>query len=183
MNRREFLGQAALAAASLSACSSLNAPTTRDSPVARARMPKKVIVIGAGLAGLVAGYELTQAGHEVAILEARARPGGRVHTIREPFSDGLHAEAGALFIPNNHHLTLKYTNLFGLPIEPSPPPAATGLFYVRGRRIVATRGVNVEWPFDLTPTKRSPDSPACGRSMSARDLAASGTVPGRGCRP
>src|SRR5438128_1903301 len=151
MNRREFLGQAALAAASLSACSSLNARTTPDSPVARARTPKKVIVIGAGLAGLVAGYELTQAGHDVAILEARARPGGRVHTIREPFSDGLHAEAGALFIPNNHHLTLKYTNLFGLPIEPSPPPAATGLFYVRGRRIVATRGVNVEWPFDLTP--------------------------------
>ena len=80
MNRREFLGQAALAAASLSACSSLNARTTPDSPVARARTPKKVIVIGAGLAGLVAGYELTQAGHEVAILEARARPGGRVHT-------------------------------------------------------------------------------------------------------
>ncbi len=151
MNRREFLGQAALAAASLSACSSLNARTTPDSPVARARTPKKVIVIGAGLAGLGAGYELTQAGHDVAILEARARPGGRVHTIREPFSDGLHAEAGALFIPNNHHLTLKYTNLFGLPVEPSPPPAATGLFYVRGRRIVATRGVNVEWPFDLTP--------------------------------
>src|SRR5207247_6135167 len=67
MNRREFLGQAALAAASLSACSSLNARTTPDSPVARARTPKKVIVIGAGLAGLGAGYELTQAGHDVAI--------------------------------------------------------------------------------------------------------------------
>src|SRR3989475_10995202 len=151
MNRREFLGQIARRGASLSACSSLNARTTHDSPLARGRTPKKVIVIGAGLAGLVAGYELAQAGHEVAILEARARPGGRVHTIRKPFSDGLHAEAGALFIPNNHHLTLKYTNLFGLPIEPSPPPAATGLFYVRGRRIVAARGVNIEWPFDLTP--------------------------------
>src|SRR5438552_18906538 len=92
MNRREFLGQVALAAASLSACSSLNAQTTHDSPFARARMPKKVIVIGAGLAGLVAGYELAQAGHEVAILEARARPGGRVHTIRKPFSDGRSEE-------------------------------------------------------------------------------------------
>src|SRR5256712_5620762 len=112
--------------------------------------------------------ELTQAGQDVAILEARARPGGRVHTIREPFSDGLHAEAGALFIPNNHHLTLKYTNLFGLPVEPRPPPAATGLFYVRGRRIVATRGAHVDWPFDLTP-----DEAKLGLSgLWARDVSA-----------
>src|SRR2546428_3562264 len=149
MNRRESLGQGGLQAGTLSTCPSLNAQPTPDSPVARARTPKKIIVIGAGLAGLGAGYELTQAGHDVAILEARARPGGRVHTIREPFSDGLHAEAGALFIPNNHHLTLKYTNPFGLPIEPSPPPAATGPFYFRGPRLVATRGVNVARPFDL----------------------------------
>src|SRR2546428_2383970 len=174
MNRRESLGQVALTAGSLSTCSSLNAQTTPDSPVARARTPKKIIVIGAGVAGLGAGYELTQAGHEVAILEARARPGGRVHTIREPFSDGLHAEAGALFIPNNHHLTLKYTNLFGLPVEPNPPPAATGLFYLRGRRIVATTGVNVEWPFDLTP-----DAVKLGLSgMWGKDVSAGLAGPG-----
>src|SRR2546428_2026618 len=168
MNRRESLGQVALTAGSLSTCSSRNAQPAPDAPVARARTPKKVMVIGAGLAGLSAGYELTQAGHDVAVLEARARPGGRVHTIREPFSDGLHAEAGALFIPNNHHLTLKYTNLFGLPVEPSPPPAATGLFYVRGRRIVATRGVNVEWPFDLTPdAKKLRLSGICEQYISA----------------
>src|SRR2546426_6777205 len=102
MNRREFLGQAALAAASLSACSSLNARTTPDSPVARARTPKKVIVIGAGLAGLSAGYELTQAGHEGAILGARARPGGRGHTIRQPVFDGPHAPARAPVNSDNH---------------------------------------------------------------------------------
>src|SRR5437660_9899232 len=62
--------------------------------------PKRVVIIGAGLAGLAAGHELTQAGHEVTVLEARTRPGGRVYTLREPFSDGLYAEAGALFIPN-----------------------------------------------------------------------------------
>src|SRR5205807_9991313 len=111
MNRREFLGQVALAAASLSARSSLNAQTTPDSPLARAPAGKKVIVIGAGLAGLVAGYELAQAGHDVAILAARARPGGRVHTIREPCSAGPPAEAGALFIPINHHPTPTYPNL------------------------------------------------------------------------
>jgi len=151
MNRREFLGRVALAAASLSGCSSLSTRTTPDSPPAQARAPRKVVILGAGLAGLVAGYELMQAGHDVTILEAHARPGGRVRTIREPFSDGLHAEAGALFIPNNHHLTLKYTHLFRLPLEPIPRLSATSLFYVRGQRIVARRGENVEWPFDLTP--------------------------------
>src|SRR5437016_5940511 len=180
MNRREFLGQAALAAASLSACSSLNARTTPDSPLARAPAGKKVIVIGAGLAGLVAGYELAQAGHDVAILEARARPGGRVHTIREPFSDGLHVEAGALFIPNNHHLTLKYTNLFGLPVEPSTPPSATGLFFLHGRRIVAERGVNVEWPFDLTPDEAKLGLPGMWEKYVGAGLGGLGDVTARG---
>src|SRR6267143_1201354 len=107
MHRREFLGRAALAAASLPACS-LRGRGTQDGPLERTRASKKVIVIGAGLAGLAAGYELTESGHDVTVLEARARPGGRVSTLREPFADGLYAEAGALFIPNNHDLTLRY---------------------------------------------------------------------------
>ena len=69
----------------------------------------EVLILGAGMAGLVAGHELSvKLGHDVTILEARTRPGGRVHTLREPFSDGLYAEAGAARIPDNHELTLKY---------------------------------------------------------------------------
>jgi monoamine oxidase len=60
------------------------------------RSPKKVVVIGAGLAGLAAAHELMQAGHEVTVLEARMWPGGRVYTIRDSFADGLYAEAGAV---------------------------------------------------------------------------------------
>jgi monoamine oxidase len=50
---------------------------------------KKVIIIGAGMAGLVAAYELLKAGHEPIILEAQQRVGGRVQTLREPFTHGL----------------------------------------------------------------------------------------------
>ena len=88
---------------------------------------KKIVIIGAGMAGLVAGYELTQLGHDVTILEARTRPGGRVQTLREPFSDGQYAEAGAARIPDNHDLTLKYVKLFGVPLEPMYPSRLSAL--------------------------------------------------------
>lgn len=54
-----------------------------------------VIVAGAGLAGLVAARALESAGAKVTVVEARDRVGGRVHTLRTGFTDGLHAEAGA----------------------------------------------------------------------------------------
>jgi monoamine oxidase len=79
------------------------------------------------MAGLVAGYELSQLGHDVTILEARPYVGGRVHTIREPFSDGLYAEAGAARIPENHDLTLKYVKLFDVPLEPMYPSKLSAL--------------------------------------------------------
>src|SRR4051794_25197436 len=48
-----------------------------------------VVVIGAGLAGLAAAVTLSRAGRDVVVLEAEGRVGGRVHTVRAPFSDGL----------------------------------------------------------------------------------------------
>ena len=84
---------------------------------------KKIVIIGAGMAGLVAGYELAQLGHDVTILEARTHPGGRVRTLREPFSDGQFAEAGAARIPDDHDLTLKYVKLLGCPRADVSVPA------------------------------------------------------------
>jgi monoamine oxidase len=82
-----------------------------------AAKPRKVVIVGAGVAGLVAGYELLQAGHEPLILEAQQRVGGRILTLREPFSHGLYAEAGAMRIPRVHRLTMAYVEKFGLPVR------------------------------------------------------------------
>jgi monoamine oxidase len=123
-NRRTFLRNSAVALAGVSLA---RFPLIRVSAA-----PKKIIIIGAGMAGLSAGYELTQLGHDVTILEARARPGGRVHTLREPFDDGLYAEAGAARIPEDHNLTLKYVKLFNLPLEPMYPTQLSALKFDSG---------------------------------------------------
>ena len=74
----------------------------------------KVIVVGAGPAGLCTAYELKRAGMEVVLLEASQRVGGRVKTIFEPFTPKLHGEGGAMRLPQNHLLVRTYLAMFGL---------------------------------------------------------------------
>ena len=76
--------------------------------------PARVIVVGAGPAGLCAAYELKRAGMEVVLLEASQRVGGRVKTIFEPFTPNLHGEGGAMRLPQNHVLVRTYLAMFGL---------------------------------------------------------------------
>ena len=121
--RRDFLKQGALAAAALVVHA--RAGTTSA--------PRKVVVLGAGLAGLSAGYELAKAGHDVTLLEAQERPGGRVLTLRT-FDEGLYADAGAARIPDGHEWTLRYVKEFGLRLAPFYPDAGLFVQLRRGRR-------------------------------------------------
>ncbi len=101
---------------------------------------RKILVLGAGVSGLAAALKLCELGHDVTILEARARPGGRVHTLREPFSGGQYAEAGAGRIPATHTLTLDYVKRFGLTLDPFWPRSGTEVYFWRGTRQAVPRG-------------------------------------------
>lgn len=73
---------------------------------------KHVVILGGGMAGLAAAYELTQLGHTVEILEASHRTGGRVWSHH--FSDGTYNELGAMRIPPSHDYTHYYIDKMGL---------------------------------------------------------------------
>jgi monoamine oxidase len=153
MKRREFLQQGAFMFAALSA-SRLETLAAGGKPEEALSTRKRVVVIGAGLAGLSAAYQLTRADHEVMILEARTRAGGRVHTLREPFADGLHAEAGAMFIPDSHDLTMHYVRLFRLPLVAIPFERRLPVFYLQGRRVNPSQQDKTNWPLNLTPEEK-----------------------------
>jgi monoamine oxidase len=97
--------------------------------------PKKILIVGGGIAGLVAAYELLRAGHDPIILEAQTRIGGRILTLREQFADGLYAEAGAMRIPRSHALTMAYLDKFLLTLIPFKIPNEHAYYYIKGKKI------------------------------------------------
>ncbi|MDL2354416.1 MAG: flavin monoamine oxidase family protein [Pseudomonadota bacterium] len=92
---------------------------------------KKVVILGAGLAGMTAAYELGKLGYQCQVLEARAFAGGRCQTARKGFrlqelggetqtcrfDDGQYINHGPWRIPLHHQSTLHYTRLFEVPLE------------------------------------------------------------------
>lgn len=133
----EHLGRAGGTAATASAMQALGlfGPTA-----ALAAMPdtpqdfgtgKSVVVLGAGISGLVTAYELEQRGYDVTVLEARQRVGGRAWTIRDGdtlemigeapqtarFSPGNYFNAGPARLPSFHQNILGYARKFKVPLE------------------------------------------------------------------
>jgi len=113
--------------------------------------PRRVLVLGAGLAGLAAAWELVEAGHEVTVLEARSRPGGRIRTLRAEFADGLHAEAGGMVFSTHDANAARYIDGLGLARADFGEAGLRSLYHLGGRRFSTGPGERISWPFGLTP--------------------------------
>ena len=117
-----------------------------------------MIVVGAGLAGLAAAHELVRSGHDPTVIEAQSRPGGRVHTLRDPFTGELYAEAGAMFAGGPH--VSRFAEEFGIEfVSPGTGSGGSGSFQyvVRGERFPIPRGGEApepEWPLALSDAER-----------------------------
>lgn len=79
---------------------------------------KRVVVIGAGFAGLACAHELKSVGYDVTVVEARNRAGGRVLSFNKQFGNefapGRTVEGGAELIGSNHPTWVAYAEKFGL---------------------------------------------------------------------
>src|SRR5215210_7656186 len=92
LSRRQFLGAAGASAVSVAFWT----------PRARAATSDRIVIVGAGLAGLTCAYRLKQAGVSAELHEASDRLGGRCWSIRGAFGPGLVAEHGGELIDTGH---------------------------------------------------------------------------------
>ncbi len=137
--RRDLLrliGQAAGGTAMYHAMTALGhaAESPYAGPIKLEGAPKgaSVLVLGAGIAGLVGALELRKAGYTVTVLEYNQRAGGRAWTLRGgdeytelggakqkvEFDKGLYINPGPWRIPYHHHGILDYAKRFKVPLEP-----------------------------------------------------------------
>jgi monoamine oxidase len=105
ISRREMLQRSFAAGAALLISERFTAPLSAGAG--------RVVVVGAGFSGLTAAYELSRAGYEVTVVEARNRIGGRVISFAD-FVPGKHVEGGGELIGSNHPAWVTYAKQFGL---------------------------------------------------------------------
>lgn len=131
-----MIGAAAGSSAMYAAMTSLGhaAESPYNGPIKLDGDPRgaKVLILGAGLAGMTAALELRAAGYEVEILEYREKAGGRCWTLHSgdsytelggatqkvDFAEGNYFNPGPWRIPHHHHALLDYCRRLGVALEP-----------------------------------------------------------------
>lgn len=109
VSRREFLARSAMAGAALGVAGC--------APRGLGGGGDPVVIVGAGIAGLTAGYRLRQAGVPVRILEAQNRIGGRMWSIRDHFAGGQVAELGGELFDTPHAWIRGMADEFGIVLD------------------------------------------------------------------
>jgi monoamine oxidase len=131
-SRRRFLAATAAATAGAVVGTILS-----ERPALGAGGPR-VVVVGAGCAGLTCAYRLQQAGVQAHVIEAGTRVGGRMFSLRGVFPDGHLAELGGEFIDSGHTSLLRLTRELGLTL--TDLHQADGnleeVFYFANRRVL-----------------------------------------------
>ncbi|MFN0051495.1 MAG: FAD-dependent oxidoreductase, partial [Planctomycetales bacterium] len=136
-SRRDLL-MASLAAASGILVSSSH------SRAAQGTAGKKIIIIGAGMAGVAAAYELQFLGYEVQVVEARDRLGGRAHTL-DRFIKNKTVEAGGEMIGLNHPAWISYADQMGLTLLPIPQDAEADMPIIMGNKRLEAAQAKALW--------------------------------------
>jgi monoamine oxidase len=131
ITRGQFLREAGALGAAIAVAGSLG----RRAAAARAAAQPRIVVVGAGLAGLTCAYRLRQAGIRAELYEADGRVGGRCWTIRDAFADGQLAEHGGEFIDSGHRETRRLVRELGLELDDvleAQVPGSEPFFYFDG---------------------------------------------------
>ena len=119
---------------------------------------KKIIILGAGLAGMSAAYELEKLGYECVILEARERAGGRCFSIRKGttnqelnqplltanFDEGLYFNAGPSRIAHHHQITLQYCKELGVPLETYNNVNEAAYYFAEGKGLLSNKKIRIK---------------------------------------
>lgn len=124
-NRRQFLGDVFKTGVALSAGGLLTGcrkaadlfPTGPVSAASKAKPNQpRIVILGAGMAGLNCAYQLQKAGYSATLYEASKRAGGRIYSEQNVLNPGLVTELGGEFIDTEHKDMLQLCHEFGLPL-------------------------------------------------------------------